>query len=247
MIIKPYSSIANETFSASDYPALAHYFPCTSATAANAMTDIAGGLVINDGSNTANTINADYTVTLGTTKSVISSGAVASPGTKAVVIMMAGIPAATSNSCRFGVTTNGTNKGFTLPATAAGAKYCDGTNITTGAYVGTDNDNTVGDGAKFLTRGASFVPGSADGLINYDYDTTGGVWAANHTTPIAIGSTGITTIEQQVNFGPSLRPAFIAVWYFNSLPTDIKAALLWMSEKARLGVKAPYPGWKGKS
>lgn len=248
MIIKPYTTIATESFVAADYPALAHFFPCTSTTASNALTDIIGGLVVNDASNTANTVNADNTVTLGAAKAVISSGTVTSPGAKSVLVMMAGIPSATNNAARFGVVTNGTNKGFSLPATAAGAKYCDGSNITTGIFVGTDNDNTVGDAAKFETNAAIFIPGNADGVINYQYDTTGGTWAANHTTPISMAaSTGITTIEQAVSFGPSLRPAFIAVWYFTTPPTDIKAAILWMTEQARLGTKVPYPGWKGRS
>lgn len=243
MIIKPYSVIAKEEFSAADYPALAHFFPFNETSGAT-VTDVAGGLVITDGSATAVSQSADGHITLGSAKSVISSGVIASPGSKKIVIINVYRGAAVL--LRMGEVAAGTDLGFQVSSAVSAnsiSKVADGTtlfNSTDGLDGSTRNDarctiidlGTDGTGATF-------------GLTLCDFDGT--TWTQRAAVSLATSAASIDAIEQSISMASTSNPFTYQVWYFNTVPADFKAATLWVHANAITGKKAPYPGWKGKS
>jgi hypothetical protein len=248
MIIKPYSTLASDSFVAADYPSLVHYFPFTE-TSGSTLTDIAGGIVLDDASHTAVIVNADYTLNTGVAKAVISSGTVSSPGTKKIVVLTAGKPGTTAGTFRFGTTTDGSFKGFSGSAASTGptTKVADGSDVSTGII--TSTAGLVGTGSQLQTR-ASIIDFGTDGtggtygLTTLDYDGT------TYTSRAAVSlatMTGITSITQACSVAGTYLPYFIQVYYFNTVPTDVKSAMLWCFEEAKLGKKSPYPGWKGRT
>lgn len=245
-INRAFSTIVSDPVSLTDYPSLKHYFPFNE-TSGSTLTDIAGGLIIDDASHTPVVVNTDYTLNTVVTKSVIVSGTVLSPGTKKVIVLMAGKPGSTAGTCRFGTTSDGTFQGFSATAASASAtpKVADGSNITTGIVTGTAG--LAGTGTQLQARcllldfGTDGTAGTF-GITQADYDGT--TWVQRAAVSLAT-MTGITSITQVCSIAGTSLPYFIQVYYFNSIPADYKAATLWAFEQAKLGKKSPYPGWKG--
>ena len=247
MIIKPFSAIAADTFVASDYPALAHYFPMTEPTGSGGLTDIANGMLVGVG--TSITANADGTITPGAVINTLDAGVLRSPGTKKVVMIVVGKNGTTTGGIRFGSVTAAANSGFNITTgltTASTPNVANGTAKVTGTD-GLDGVATVDQWQArclildFGTDGT----GGTYGITQLDYD---GINPPVQRAAVSLATvTGITAIEQTLSLGVTSNSALIQVWHFNAVPGDFKAATVWTYANAVAGDKTVYPGWKGRS
>jgi len=250
MIIKPYSAIAADVLAASDFPALAHYFPCDEATGDTYITDAASGATVWGGSagDAAFLTNSGSHLTLPEGFTVIRSGAWTSPATKKVVVISTGLPSTTSGFLRFGGITAAANSGFAVNSAATTGSTPLVANGTV-KITGTDGLDGSASGDQWQTRAliidfGTDGTGGTYGITQYDYDGT--TYTARAAVSLATCS-GITTIEQVVHFGVNSNPANIQVWHFDAVPADVKAAMLWTHANSQAGVKAPYPAWRCRS
>lgn len=247
MIIKPYSAIAQEPFAAADYPALAHFFPFTE-TSGSTVTDVASGLVVDDASHTTVSVGAEGYLNLGAGKNVISSGTVSSPGAKKVIVIS--VYRGGAVQLKLGSITANTNYGFQVSSSTAAnstIKVSDGTSAFT------STDGLDGSSSQNQVRVAVIdwqTDGTAGtyGLSLSDYDGT--TWTNRAAVSLATSTAGISAIEQSILMGATSNPFCHQVWYFDAVPADYKAAALWVYDNATNTtnqVKAPYPGWKGRT
>lgn len=256
MIIRPYSDTSLYSSggplepTSTNFPACKHFFKCNEATAgAGTVTDSIGSVVL---TSSGVTNNADGTITLDSGLTAIASGTLSAPGTKNVLLMWSGMPASTNAIMAIGSTAASTNRGFRSSANGSGtttpAAVGDG---ATAVPVGTAG--LSGTGAQLQARALTINWTSATGLEPYDWDGT--TWtaraAAGDFETVNGQITGITTMDAAVNIGASIRPAYIQIWYFTTLPTagEIKSALLWthaMATTTPFG-KYLYPGFKNRT
>lgn len=244
MIIKPYSAIAQDAFDPADYPALAHYFPFNEESGAT-VTDVAGGLVLTDASSISVSQSEDGHIVLGATKNVIQSGIVKSPGAKKIIMLS--VHRGASVLLRLGSITAGTNFGIQLASAVAANSV---TKVADGATLFSSTDGLDGNPAQNQVR-CSIIDlgtdgtGGTYGLSAFDFDGT--TWTARAAVSLATSAASIDAIEQLASMSAPGNPFVTQVWYFDTVPTDFKAATLWTFAKAVDGVKAPYPGWKGRT
>lgn len=250
MIIKPYSMLATEAFSASDFPCAKHFFPCTEAAGAMTLTDIAGGVVINLSS--AITILDTNAVHIPATEQTSALGTWSVPGTKKVVAFVVGKYAnGGTNYVRLG--NSATGDSIKIQGNA-GSLVVDAANSLA-------NAGSVSLGA--MTQVAnSVVYGRA--VVVSAYNSAGGATPYNfNTTDTMATGTGVSTAESGLGLGdqidsldqvtPSLQvngntSIYGLAWMeFTTLPSDLAVGLAWMTAQWALGNKAIYPAWKGLS
>lgn len=235
MIIKPYSTIAANIFSATDYPACKVFLK---------MNDAAGTSLTESVSGSTITAAAAFTsVTNGIRYSASGSGAVALPaavpiGTKSALLMVV------SNHSGFSVISAGTaSAGYMKLAgsTGGGVLVSDGTNTATLAAL------TEG---SILGHAVSVTPGTSNEGTSYECSLA--AYTAPTTASAAAGdlasAPSITHFQSIASAIGNIDVYGIALFVFdNGIPADVKPAIAWMTAQWQAGVKAIYPGWKGKA
>ena len=238
--IIPYSTQGkrlNLKQNAVNFPGLKLQLSCNEATGAMVLVDDITGLVIADSTGAMTiTNNGDGTLTFGSAFDSISGGALASPGTKKLILVYIGKPSSTGNVLVFGTTTANGIRAF---STAAGVPL-----IASNSVVVNGTAGLVGDGVTL--QGRVVVADWGNNLNSYDFDGT----TYTVRAPAALAATGITAIDNICTVGFQARPSLIQLWHFTTLPSaaEIKSMLTWTlgNLSASPYDKAAYPGWRGR-
>lgn len=243
MIIKPYSTLATETFDAADYPALKHFWSAKGGAVA------AGGTLPDDVG------SADITLTSGAT--VSGNGLVVPTGS---YIPVASLTAPGSSACilivcaDWGATTSGFLYGNQL---ATG-----GINVGNGSaggliYDGTTTKNTTGtqSASAAFTRVLTLRP--AAGVLNEAMmfevnSSTLDVYTNTADLTAATAITAINTIDTSIKV-PTADITLYGAAFFKftgELPAKevIQAAAAWLDYQWRNSDNVcMYPGFKGRA
>lgn len=234
-----------------NFPALKHLFLCNEATGGATLTDSVGGVIWSGSSPVSITNNGDGTINW-TNAFDTMSGSWVVPGTgKKVVVIVAGKIAA-NQSLTFGAVAAGAsaNRGFRLGiGTGVNSKplYNDGTTGVAGPTT-----FRAGTGAAATYAMSIDIAAGATGFKGYDFD--GATYHDAGTTPAITPTTLVGendmpgALSTTVTFANTLiRPAMIAVFHFNAVPSDMQTALTYTHLSA---LTSPYskllpPTWAG--
>ena len=231
MIIKPYSVVGEEAFSATNYPSCKLFFTCddtdNNLTDAVSGSSIATGVAITHG--TANAVTVPSGVNF-INKTLPASIAV---GTKSALMFVVASGIGSFEQIAFGDV--GVGK---LLISGSAFSVDDGPNAA----------NTAGvSGTGLIGCGLGFVPGTSNEATKYEATTATWVTASASGAPADITNIGnITQLATVAATTNTLNIYGMALFVFDSgLPGDIKAAIAWMTAEWQAGNKAIYPGWKG--
>lgn len=229
MIIIPNTALAgsdNYLPTQGNFPGLAHLFLCQEAVGTDRMTDSVGGLVVHDDDAGGLIIDAgDGAIGLGGVYDGILSGTVASPGTKNVLVLMAGKPAATAGNITVGMAAAASNYGVRCGA-AAGTR---GAFAANGSAVGIIDNTRTGDNNPAVYS-VQVTWGTNSTIAGVDYDGSTYTVRSAASGTITGAAAGIVTIDQAFTINTGLNPATIAVLYLTNplSAAEQKAAVAWM-------------------
>jgi hypothetical protein len=229
MIIQPYSALTESKLLPirDNFPALAMFFPC-SETSGLTLTDTAYGIQLLC---SALTFPASGAVAPNFAANKPTVGEIRSAGTKKVVIVGVGNPGV-AGVLLIGNSTSG-----------------QGDYINCNPIAPVVRQNTTSVSGTAYTGSAVHAWGMFADINGGDvttFDTASGSYTEQ--TPVALtGITSLASIQNRVGLTNHTSIYGIAVFYFTAIPTDVKPAIQWMEANWRNGVKALYPGWRGKT
>jgi len=234
MIIKPYSTVAAESFVAADYPCVQMFFPVNETSGATLTDAVGGGSVGTLANHSFNGTKVSFTgaaslaadpvfgsVTLGSSDGILF--AVADLTTSSYVHMQ----------------DSGAATVIKLGTATASPTISDGS----GSVTIPDAAPTVG-----VVGHALFVMPGTSGEGRFD-SCTASAYTAGTLTDADVDITTMTTPMTDLGFAFASGGALygIAFFKFTTIPADYKAAIAWMTAEWQLGNKVIYPGWKGLS
>lgn len=222
-----YSSGGEYEPTADNFPSCAHFFRCSETGAATSITDAITGQTVAVTSFSNPTTGAiDCTVAAAT----LSGAGITSPGTKAVVALAVGNLALLGIVIGSAATAHLTISGATIGSQVQGDDGLKSATAVTGGAV-------YGTGFKYeldTPEVISFEMNDAAGYVEKAAVTLG-------------STTTVTGLENNFSLSAGNTSLFgLALFYFDTLPTDIEQAVAWMTEQWRTqNNKVIYPGWKG--
>jgi hypothetical protein len=245
MIIKPYSTLAAETFAAADFPALKHFWACKDGAVANLglLLDVAGDADIT--ANGALTASGNGIVL---PAAAHTATGLTDPGGAACLFMVCGTWGATG-TISYGSTSSA---GFSVGTQAAGAKFIDGETSQTRTTDVSVNAQTA---SAAFTRVAAIS--STGGVMQQGrmFEVNSTTLDANIATQIvdftdATPLASITSLTAAITGVASSHTVFgMAFFKFAGAlpPIDvIQAAAAWCDYQWRNNANVTmYPGFKG--
>lgn len=237
MIIKPYSDIASETFSASNFPALKHFWACKQGAVTSTITDLVAGSNLVSGA-----LAASGNGIVIPTGANASSAALTAPATSACLLIACATWGATGG-LSYGLAA-GTGS-ISVGTQAAGSAIFDGTTTknTTGTQTASlpfTRVTTINTSAGALATATMFETNA----------TTLDVYTNTVDLTAATAITTISAIEPNVSvLGSQITLFGLAFFKFaNGLPPQevIQAAAAWCDYQWRNNSNITmYPGFKG--
>lgn len=266
MNVTPYSGVQ---YSREKYPALKMFFPLDEGSGLEFL-DHAGGRVwtpsITGDVDTGKIHSTPHAVTLAATQSsedsqiagVITGADIPAPGTTKVAVLV----------LTFGAVPNASADDYWY--------FRLGDTSTVGNNPGamTWNVNSKGDGSNAFKTNAISTPETQPNIsvlpmpINtpvvfglsaeWTAATTTMVGKDQRNTTVYTGTdtaahsmdTIVSTMQMQlahtIDLGVEQKLYSVQYWLFDSLPSDMTAALMWTRDNALAGNKTPYPGWRHK-
>lgn len=220
-----------------NFPSLQHFFNMDEAIGSATITDDIGNVVITP--DTALTVDGEKATVLTTsTDLALTSGSWAAVGTKETLLMIVGTwTFAGTYELAIG---SATGAGVRNRLFESAAVFDDGTSQAVNVDSLID-DRTDGVGYCFsdrtsATAGTTVGNADATGLGSLSGSGDGTAFAASWAAP-----SDLVSIDSFTNiYG-------IAIFHFDTIPADVRAAMMWMRNEWVNGNKTIYPPWKGKS
>lgn len=224
-----------------NFPALQHFWKCDETTLSGGITDSIGSVVtgaFSAGSADGSKLTA---FSQATANNALSSGTLQSPGSKTAILFTVG-NLSSSGILNIGLpNAQGGTGSLQMLANVTKHQADDGTDTAATA--------TAVFGNAVEAHAAVLVPDTS--LTGYRVQSDG-TYGANGTADV-VNAVTVSAMNQSTAFGNNAVANFIsmygtAVFFFDTLPGDLQAAMLWMyNEWVNNDNKVIYPGWKGRS
>ena len=251
-IIHPYSDSTKYATggiwepTAANFPGVPHFFKCDEAATTLTVSDSIGNVVLSGPTAFAKTDNYSIKITTGADRA--SAGTWTTFPTAGFGLFMVG-KLGTGNVSIGGATNSDY---ITLTGSASNAVMVN--TVNTGIYTGTNFTLTTA-GTIYGRANVVSAFNTTSGQTTYEFTTTttASALANTSTSATSSGGTAMTagpafgTGATTWNLAANIDVYGILIFKFAAIPSDLKAALAWMTYQWSIGNKWIYPGWKGKT
>lgn len=240
---KPLSSVTESTLAptATNFPALKHFFKCDEDRDATTWTDSVGGVVHTPDSISQVAGKEGKALDIVEAASTaLTSGAWAEPGGKSMVIFYLGTALGLAD-LEIGGAAGATGLSF-----AGGQAANNHVEIREGANA--KESATTGFTQAAVNNMRGVTVDFSGNLTMFEYESDG-TWTASVNT---IDLTAVTAITDMTSWSDTLLCNLFechgfAILHFNTLPNDLAAAIPWMYNEWVNGNKVIWPGWKDRT